>query len=206
MFLPFFLHIESFGTDFLVPYGDISPLTLADYFCLSEKNLGSLQYCVGNCFLMSVIQITLSWKADVSWHHPEFTWKHLNLWNGESWSSSSNSQQGLFPPIGFQVEEDYCLIDTTTPWLLSCKICTGSCWKGWLQLLFPDLHGSAVSLTEPTENSSSFPPPPPRLVSNQISPWSNSLPGCANASLAMQGWPWVEGAMGITPPVRGCTR
>lgn len=204
MFLPFFLHIESFGTDFLVPYGDISPLTPADYFCLSEKNLGSLQYCVGNCFLMSVIQITLSCKADVSWRHPEFTWKHLNLWNGESWSSSSNSQQGLFPPIGFQVEQDYCLIDTTIPCLLSCKICMGSCWKGWFCSFSSQICMAVqwVWLSQLKTHLFFF----LRLVSSQVSPWSNSLPGCANASLAMQGWPWVEGAMGITPPVRGCTQ
>lgn len=60
----------------------LTPVRNADYSCPSEKEWASLKYCIGNCLLITVTQITLSCKSDVSWSHPELRWRHLSCEKG----------------------------------------------------------------------------------------------------------------------------
>lgn len=201
MFLYFLLHITAFWADFLLILHGISLLTWA------RGADSSSQVKKIRVFAVLHWKLFFNWcnpnnlcLSDISWRHLDLTWRHLNLWKGEPLSCSSNSQQGFFlTTLVFQTEPDWhynsvaALMQDTYGHLLKRVIvpplprfawqCSKSDWANWKLIFFFAI-----------------------LVFSQISPWSDSLPGCANAGVMMQNWPRVEGAMGITPSVTGCAQ
>lgn len=57
----------------------------AKYFFKWQKS-GFSQYYLEEGFLSTVMQKTFSCKPNVSWHLPDLTLRHLNLWKEEPWS------------------------------------------------------------------------------------------------------------------------